>query len=67
MVLFIQEKLLHIAIFTLIIILSPIMKNRQICRYYLQGSCRFGNKCFNSHDHIGEGLVEGLMIRHAES
>lgn len=33
------------------------------CRYFLQGRCKYGDRCFYSH----EGFSEALMIRHAES
>ncbi len=37
--------------------------NPQPCIYYIQGRCRFGNKCYYSH----EGFTDALIIRHAES
>lgn len=27
-----------------------MMQNREICMFYLRGACRFGSRCWNSHD-----------------
>lgn len=38
------------------------MEQPRLCRYYLQGQCRFGSHCKFSHH-----AVEAHLLRHAES